>query len=210
MGSKTVTQLYWYFVFNLFYLQFSLLAEKLAQERQEIQIRKKAQEKVKHFLFKWSCNTTISVQHNESVRLYRCCSRWSASYVPSWSVRSASCRRSSSRTTRTTTSKNWRSRGYAIESAWLLSTAATAVCTDLCHGWKNEPRGSSWLPLIFAHEQHASIKLDGVRKEEPTFDELKAVRQIVTNCSFPVTFLYCSLLPVHMFLLLPNDHNTEF
>ena len=35
-----------------FLFQFSLLAEKLAQEREEIQVRKKAQEKVNHFHFK--------------------------------------------------------------------------------------------------------------------------------------------------------------
>lgn len=36
------------FMLSLF--QFSLLAEKLAQERQEIQFRKKAQEKVEYLL----------------------------------------------------------------------------------------------------------------------------------------------------------------
>lgn len=39
---------------TVFVQQFSILAEKLAQERQEVQVQKKAQEKVKAFKVSWS------------------------------------------------------------------------------------------------------------------------------------------------------------
>lgn len=40
--------------FTIFVQQFSILAEKLAQERHEVQVQKKAQEKVKAFKLSWS------------------------------------------------------------------------------------------------------------------------------------------------------------
>lgn len=60
----------------------------------------------------------------------RPCWRWSGSCAPGWSVKLANCRKSSSRTTRTTTSRTWRSRGCVIGSRWLLSSTTLAICID--------------------------------------------------------------------------------
>lgn len=65
------------------------------------------------------------------VSSFRLCRRWNGSWGARWSERSASCRRSSSRTTRTTTSASWRWSGCAGVYRWPPSSMARAAHTDL-------------------------------------------------------------------------------
>lgn len=60
----------------------------------------------------------------------RPCWRWSESCVPGWSVRSTSCRGSSSRTMRTTSSRELRSSGFATGCKWPPSSSTPAICTE--------------------------------------------------------------------------------